>query len=142
MTTEFQHEQKERRQTLRNDQKVREQPQASTMHQHAVAQADEISQGRFRATGTPSVTGSTPIPQYPQASAPFQCDPVPAEPPLGYSINDLTLHELEPSMAHLPVDQAQAGEPISSALPVDPLPTGKQQAGVGSPPLSRDQTNE
>jgi hypothetical protein len=58
---------------------------------------DDTSGGRFRAIGTPSVTGTTPIPQYPQAGAPFQRDPVPDEPPLGYRIDAINPHDPEPS---------------------------------------------
>jgi hypothetical protein len=40
--------------------------------------------GRFAQVGAATVIGSTAVPQYPQASAPFQRDPVPDEPPLGF----------------------------------------------------------
>ena len=95
-----QEEEQERREVLENDRLLREQQKASTFHQHAQAQADELSQGRFRAIGTPSVTGATPIPKYPAAGA-HQSDPVGIEPPLGFSVNDLepSTNQLAPPVA-------------------------------------------
>jgi hypothetical protein len=85
-----QEEEQERRAVLENDRRVREQQQqnASTFHQHAQAQADELSQGRFRAIGTPRVIGATPNPssQYPAASAAHQTS-LPPEQPLGCSVD-------------------------------------------------------
>jgi len=93
-------DQAERRAVLRNDAKVSEQQreqeetrsvyapgqslpkQATTFHQHALADA-ETPRGRFSAVSAAYVVGSEPIPRYPQASGPFQHDPVPDEPPLG-----------------------------------------------------------
>jgi len=84
-----QEEEQERREVLENDRKVLEQ-RGSTYHQHGVAQADELSQGRFAATGAPRVVGSTPNPasQYPAASAAHQTE-LPPEQPLGYSVDDM-----------------------------------------------------
>jgi hypothetical protein len=46
--------------------------------------------GRYGAAlPTTHVVGSTREPQYPQASAPFQRDPVPNEPALGYRVDEL-----------------------------------------------------
>jgi hypothetical protein len=89
-----QEEELERRETLRKDLSVREQGrvfapdqslprEASTLHQHAQADAD-TPRGRFSAVSAAYVVGSEPIPRYPQASGPFQSDPVPDEPPLGF----------------------------------------------------------
>jgi hypothetical protein len=72
-----QEEDRERRETLLNDQRVREQSGTFLSHTHM----DEG--GRFAQVTNAYVVGSTALPQYPQASAPFQCDPVPDEPPLG-----------------------------------------------------------
>jgi hypothetical protein len=113
------------------------------MHQHAVAQADEINQGRFRATGTPSVTGSTPIPQYPQASGPWQGpDLVGPEPPLGYAIDQMPTDE--PSTGFPASTVEDPGAPVSEAPSSDdPQPLADDvETGTGAPPLSRDQTNE
>jgi hypothetical protein len=92
---ESQREQEDRRRTMQNDARVREQiervfaqdqsvpRQASTFHQHAQADAD-TPLGRFSAVSAAYVVGSTATPQYPQASTPFQHDPVPDEPPLSF----------------------------------------------------------
>jgi hypothetical protein len=86
-----QEEAQERREVLENDRLLREQQKASTFHQHAQAQADETAQGRFRATGTPRVIGSTPSPaaQYPAASSAHQTE-LPREEPLGYSVDAMS----------------------------------------------------
>jgi hypothetical protein len=67
---EDQIDQAERRRTLENDRQLLER-EGSTFYQDGLSQADEISQGRFAATGSPRVIGSTPTPasQYPAASA-------------------------------------------------------------------------
>jgi hypothetical protein len=97
--------------------------QASTYHQHAVAQAGELSGGRFGvATPAPTVTGSTPIVKVPQlpSSSPWsgaQPEPGP-EPPLNYEINKLTPYELEPSMGSTRPVEDTGGAP-SSAPPED-----------------------
>jgi hypothetical protein len=92
MTTEFQREQQERREVLRNDARLREQEQASTMHQHAQAQLNDTGGGRFGAINTPHHIGSTEVPKYPElpADSPFHHDPVPDEPPL-------SVDEMKPS---------------------------------------------
>jgi hypothetical protein len=57
------------------------------------------------------VVGSTAVPQYPQASAPFQHDPVPDEMPLGYRIDDLNSSDpVEPSS----FTQQATGEPADA----------------------------
>jgi hypothetical protein len=111
-----QEEERERRQVLKNDARVRE-GSAYIDHQH-----DEML-GRFTQIGATNVIGSTAVLQYPAASA-HQRDPVPIEPPLGYSVNDLTPYELEPSLA----SPAQATGPTSADAP-NPL---GQRTDVGS----------
>jgi hypothetical protein len=74
-----QEEQAERQRVFAQDQSV--QRQATTMHAHAIADA-ATPRGRFSAVEAAYVVGSTATPQYPQASTPFQRDPVPDEPPL------------------------------------------------------------
>jgi hypothetical protein len=128
-----QEEMLDRKRTLENDLKVRRQQeerrrtfapdqslprQGTTFHQHAINDAD-IPRGRFSAISNATVVGSTAIPQYPQASAPFQSDPVPDEPPLSFDNP-----ALEPSSSC----SAQAPGPT----PDDPSPLGR---GVG--PLSQ-----
>jgi hypothetical protein len=112
-----QEEEQERIETLRNDQFVRQQQrqaEASTMHQHAVAQADETNQGRFAATGVPTVTGSTPIPKYPAASPSWQIQ-LPDEPPLGFDNPALE----EPST--LPASVEATGGDVSAAPSADTM---------------------
>jgi hypothetical protein len=98
--------------------------EGTTFHQHAQAFADELSQGRFAATGVPTVTGATPIPKYPAAGA-HQSDPVGTEPPLGFSVNDLEPSAVSSSLS--PVEDT-GGAP-SSAPPDDdvaaPPPSSK-----------------
>jgi len=91
-----------------------QQQQGATFHQHAQAQADEMSQGRFAATGTPIVTGATPVPKYPAAGA-HQADPVGTEPPLAFSVDQV--EPIEPSAAP-PVEDPTGC--VSVSLPVEP----------------------
>jgi hypothetical protein len=114
-------EQRERRETLPNDQRgVRE--QGSTFLAHTNSDAG----GRFATVGAATVIGSTAVPQYPQASAPFQRDPVPDEPPLGFDNPDL-----EP-----PSSSAQATDPTSADAPSLTALDDVERADVG--PLSHD----
>ena len=111
-----QEEEQERRATLENDRRVREQQQAQggTFYQHGLAQADEINQGRFAAVGAPTVVGSKPNPstQYPAASAAHQTE-LPPEQPLGFSIDDM------PGLEN-PTGDAFSG----LSPPVEPGPAG------------------
>ena len=61
MTTSDQEEQAERRRVTLQDTDLRRRQQASTNLDHALAAANDISGGRFAATGTPNVTGATEI---------------------------------------------------------------------------------
>jgi hypothetical protein len=120
MSTEYQREQAERIATMRQDADLRQQQQTSTLHQHAQAQADELSQGRFRATGTPIVTGATAIPAYPPG--PTWCTGDQGiEPPLNYSVNELQptgeSHEIAASIA------AQESLEASTSFTQGPLPS-------------------
>jgi hypothetical protein len=119
---EKQIEMAERRETLRNDLKVREQQQreqGSTF----LAQTHSEMGGRFSSVGAQTVIGAEPTISYP-AAAPHQRDPCGIEPPLGYRID-----ELEPAIAP-PVVEAQASDPASDA----PSPTslGMFERGAGS----------
>ena len=78
--------QKEKREVLANDRKVRE---AATYHSVAMAGIDDERGGRYATEGSKqTVIGSSPI-AYPQqpSTSPWHRDPVPDEPPLGYDIN-------------------------------------------------------
>jgi hypothetical protein len=107
MTISDREDQAERRETLENDLQVLRQ-QGSTFHQHAQAQAADLAGGRFAATGTPRVIGSTPTPaaQYPAASEAHQTE-LPPEQPLGFSID--AVPELEASIASLVGAQVAGG---------------------------------
>jgi hypothetical protein len=87
--------------------------------------------GRFAQVGAQNVVGQEAVPNYPAASSPWQIQ-LPNEPPLGYRVNDLTPHELEPSIALASPAEAQAGEPASDRVPSDPL-LDVEQRDVGSP---------
>ena len=133
-----QEEQEDRRRTMQNDQRVREQTQrvfaqdqtlprqATTMHQFAQADA-QTPRGRFSAVETASVVGADPIPNYPAAAA-HQRDPVPIEPSLGYRID-----ALEPSD---PVEISSFTQQEPGPTPADaPSLTSLgevQRTGVGS----------
>jgi len=62
---------------------------ANTMHQHALAAANDTAGGRYAGVNPTTVVGSEPLVKYPHASTPFQRDPVPNEPPLGYAIDEM-----------------------------------------------------
>src|SRR5215469_16475303 len=77
-----QEEQRDRYETLINDKRVRDQQreQGSAYIHHV----EQPAGGRFAVIDQPTIVGLTANPQYPAASAPFQHDPVPDEPPLGF----------------------------------------------------------
>jgi hypothetical protein len=133
MTTEHQREQAERLEVTLQDADVRrqqhQQEPPNTLHQHAQAHANEISGGRFGALGAPHIVGSALIPKYPQASTPFQVDPVGIEPPLGFD---------NPALDPSTLPSVEDGDP--TARPEAPLSSGEQR--VGSPLSDDDQTND
>jgi hypothetical protein len=110
-------EQRERRRVLAQDARLREQAGTFMSHTHSDAG------GRFSNVGAQTVVGQSEVTRYPAAAA-HQRDPCGIEPPLGYSVNDLTPHELEPSLA----SPAQATDPTSADAP-NPL---GQRTDVGS----------
>jgi hypothetical protein len=77
-------DQQERKEILRNDQRVRE--QGSTFH--AFAQADAELPGRFGAISKTQIVGANALPIYPAASA-HQYDPCGPEPALGFSVEEM-----------------------------------------------------
>jgi hypothetical protein len=134
---EDQIDQAERRE--KNDRKVREAEHArllregTTLYAHAQAFADEINQGRFAAIGVPTVTGATPIPQYPAASPSWQIQ-LPDEPPLGYSVDQV--EPIEPSAVSLsPAEQTDApAGATSSSENLPPVQDESGDAGASSSP--------
>jgi hypothetical protein len=102
-----QEEQEERRRVFVQDQSLR----SSTLHQHAQADA-ATPMGRFSAVSAAYVVGSTATPNYPAASAPFQCDPVPDEPPLGLDNPALEPSTLSPVEDSAPVSEVPSPDPL------------------------------
>ena len=140
MSTSHQDEQFERQRVFAQDQSVAR--QATTMHAFALADA-QTPRGRFSAVETATVVGSTPVPQYPQASTPFQRDPVPDEPPLG--LDNPALEPARPDEAQAtdgaadpsaPLDVERAGPSLSHSgdMTADGEQSRSQSDGyVGSP---------
>src|SRR6516165_5910500 len=117
MSTEHQREQAERQRVFAQDQSVR---QASTFHQHALADA-QTPRGRFSAVETATVIGSKPdaASAYPAASAAHQIQ-LPDEPPLSLDNPALNPSELE----------AVSSAPQATNGPGDPsAPLGVERAG-------------
>jgi hypothetical protein len=116
--------------------RAREPAQPSTLHQHGQSQADEISQGRFAATGAPTVVGSTPIPKYPELpSGPWSGnDPVPQEPPLGVDINSMPEFGQSPTGASISQPVATGGPPDAPSRNEKPTLMSER----GGPPSSSD----
>jgi hypothetical protein len=139
MVTEAQREQQERREVLRNDQRLRDQQareQTGTFLSHT--HLDDVG-GRWAAISNPHIVGQSAVPKYPElpANSPWHHDPVPDEPPLGYAID--AMPELEPSTtAPHPVEAT--GEPTERA---PPSLADVERRDVGSPPSqSDDQTKD
>jgi hypothetical protein len=140
MTTEFQHEQRERRQTLENDRKVREQERRdNTMLGRTDPNLD--LGGRFlQSEGHAQVIGQSGAPTYPQlpASSPWSgTQPEPGiEPPLGLDNPALDETSTSPSV-----------EVTGAPVPEAPSPGVRQpladdvETGAGAPPSS-EQTND
>jgi hypothetical protein len=110
--------------------------EGTTFHQHAQAFADEINQGRFAATGAPTVTGATAIPKYPAAGA-HQADPVGTEPPLGFSVDDMPNPTGDASSGLSP---PVATGPASDPAPLSDLADDEQRPDAGPP--SSEQIND
>jgi hypothetical protein len=97
-------EQAERRRVMAQDASLPDQTGTFMSHTNS-----EIG-GRYgAATPTPYVIGSTAVPIYPQAAAPFQRDPVPNEPPLSFDNPALETSTIE---AHGPAPDVPAS-PLS-----------------------------
>ena len=121
----------EREETMRQDADLRrrqQQAQGGTFFQHGLAQADEVNQGRFAATGVPTVTGSTPVPSYPAASPSWQIQ-LPDEPPLGFDNP-----ALDESSA-VPCVEATCA-PAGAAAAAERLPPGSAQSDDAGAPSS------
>jgi hypothetical protein len=94
MTTEREREQEERRQYLANEKLLREKTaddrRASTYLAQALAASEDIGR-RFKQVSPMSITGATPVPQYPTqpANSPAAIPWPDAPDPLGYSVEDM-----------------------------------------------------
>jgi hypothetical protein len=113
-----QEEERERREVLENDRRVREEQkkreQTGTYLSHT---HDDIHQGRFGAIGAAVVVGAKAdvASVYPAASA-HQRDPVSAERPLGFRVDEMP--PLEPS-AVSSVEATGGAEALSSSASSD-----------------------
>jgi hypothetical protein len=98
----------------------------STFLQHALSSANDTAGGRFAGVNRTIVVGATPTPQYPQlpGSSPWAHDYVPAEEPLGYSVDDLV------SPAGLSLSPAATGP--APAAPSVNRPDESRDAGPSS----------
>jgi hypothetical protein len=140
-----QEEEQERRATLENDCRVREQQQqqTGTFFSHGVSQALDTAGGRYGAAmGAPNVTGATPIPKYPAAGG-HQHDPVGTEPPLGIDINAMPGLENPTGVSVSP--PVATGAPAAESAPpseFSPPTVDDVEPGAGAPPFSKDRPNE
>jgi hypothetical protein len=113
---EDQIDQAERRATLENDLRVREQSRNGETGTYLSHTHIDDAGGRFAQVNAATIVGQAPVPKYPAARA-HQSDPLGAEPPLGFSVNDL-----EPSAAALsalPVAVEQPGPASRGDAPSD-----------------------
>jgi hypothetical protein len=118
--------QSERRNVIKNDQRVRE---GGTYHQITAAEAGMVG-GRFAVEAKQRVTGPTPV-RYPTLppSSPWASDPVPREPSLGFSVDALeplgTAAEIEQSLQDLAGSQGgDRGIDRSTLLSPNDPPSG------------------
>ena len=136
-----QEEKRDRIETIENDRLVREAEQQRILREgttlHQFAQEETLPRGRFDApVPAPHIVGSTAIPKYPQASAPFQTDPVGDEPPLPVHENS-TLEE--PSTFHAYVEATGPASADAPSLSDLASLSDAQRAGAG-PSFSQAET--
>lgn len=126
MTTEFQREQQERRETLENDKRLREQgkERGSTFAQFAESEATEIH-GRFAGREKSVVVGSTANPgaAYPQGPV-WSSGDQELEPPLGQDVNAMVptgeAHEVAASIERSGEASLGSGPPDGEGCSVAP----------------------
>src|SRR6516164_4330970 len=125
-----QEEEAERRAVLENDRRVREQQQqrGSTFHAYAAAAANDDAGGRWAIVNAVTVVGSDPAVRYPAASA-HQRDPVPTEPPLGYSVDQVEPIEPSTGSSSLAAVEETGGAP---SVPPD-VAASPPSSSVGDP---------
>jgi hypothetical protein len=140
-----QEDDRERREVLRNDQRVRQQQeQAPRVFADQsiprrtgtyMSHTHDDAGGRFSAISNVQIVGQSAVPNYPAAAA-HQADPCGTEPPLGYRIDALDPSDpVEPSI----FTQQATGEPASRDRVRSPVPLADlERVDVGSPPLSHE----
>jgi len=141
---EDQIDQAERRETLDNDQLVREAEhrrilrEGTTFHQFAQSTANDEAGGRFAQVNATTVVGAPAVkyPQLPSSSPWSGAQPEPGiEPPTGYRIDEMT--PLEPSAVYSPVE---VGAPVLEAPPsgvqATMSPADDVETGTGAPLFS------
>jgi hypothetical protein len=130
-----QEEDRERRETLLNDQRVRE--QGGTMHAFAEAEAG-TPRGRFSAVETTYVVGSKAdvASAYSAASSAHQTE-LPPEPPTGYRIDELDPGPFSPASALEPSVLAEAQATGDAVIAPSASATSSQDVErTASPPSS------
>jgi hypothetical protein len=126
-------EQRDRQEYLENEKRLKREREASTYlaHTHLDDQG-----GRFGAINSATIVGQDPFPKYPElpSTSPFHHDPVPDEPPLGFSVNEM---QPEPST----VGSAVGTGPTSEAdAPSTVLPFSDEQCADDVGPSSSTHT--
>jgi hypothetical protein len=109
-----QEEQHERRETLENDRKIREQTGTFLSHTHI-----DDAGGRFVAVNAATIVGQTPAPNYPAASPSWQIQ-LPDEPPLGF--DNPALDETSTSPASVEATGGAESAPLSPSSVERPAP--------------------
>src|SRR5215469_8760451 len=143
MATSDQEEQAEKRRTLLNDARVREQSRNGDTGTFLSHTHIDDAGGRFAAVNAAKIVGQSPAiaAAYPAASAAHQTE-LPPEPSLGFSIDEMP--GLESSMA-IPLSPSveELGDPAAAPLSDDDGPAtssgGSVSERAGSSPFSKDQ---
>jgi hypothetical protein len=148
MTISDQEEQAERRRVLLQDADLRRQQEeaaqrakerSGTFFSHGLAAANDLGGGRFAGVNPTTVVGAEHAVKYPQAGPPFQRDPVPHEPPLGYRIDAMPI---EPSADLSAVEQTDDPAHAPSGGSLVQQPSGDLMSErAGSSPSQKDQNN-
>jgi hypothetical protein len=146
MTTSDQEDQAEKRRTLLNDARVREQSRDSDTGTYLSHTHSEVG-GRFAVTEHQTITGvvSPSPPPLPAISPWHGSDPVPDEPPLGYRIDDLNLFEESPTGVPPVSPPVATGDPAhapSGGSLVQQPSGGLMSERAGSSPSSDEQSND
>jgi hypothetical protein len=117
-------DQRERREVLENERRLRSQRDREASTYLAHTHLDDEG-GRFSVINSATIVGREPFPKYPEqpSTSPWHHDPVPDELPLGFSVNDMVPLERDPSVVEVVTGPAPADAPFS---------LDEQRAGAGS----------